>query len=144
MLALGAIVAVLGANNAMHSTPSALAQQDPCASPEPSPDPTPDPTVELSILGEQEEECIPGIGGGPRLTPSVGPTDTPEPEPTESPAPVPTSTPSGDAGAGGVAPPNTGDGTGTANASSAALLAGWLLLVVSGAGLVAVGVRRRM
>jgi hypothetical protein len=144
MLALGAFIAVLGANNAMHA-PSAFAQQDPCASPDPSPDPTADPTIELTLLGEQQEnECVPDVGGGPRLTPSVGPTDTPEPEPTEPPAPAPTSTPSGDTGAGGVAPPNTGDGSGAAHASTAALLAGWMLLVVSGAGLVAVGVRRRI
>jgi hypothetical protein len=140
MLALGAVVAVIGASNAIH-TPSAFAQQDPCASPDPTPDPTVD--IEVTILGEQENECIPDPSGGPRLTPSVGPTDTPEPEPTEPPAPAATSTPSGDAGAGGVAPPNTGDGSGTAHASTAALVAGWLLLV-SGAGLVAVEVRRRI
>lgn len=145
MLALGMFVAVLGANV---GTSAVLAQQDPCASPDPSPDPdpTPDPTVELSSLGEVPE-CDDGPGPGPRLTPSAAATNTAVPEPTDapsSPVPASTSTPTGGAGAGGVAPPDTGDGSSISNGISGFVLVAGLLLTLGGGGLVALGARRRI
>jgi hypothetical protein len=142
MVALGMFIAVAGANIATGSGPLAFAgdTQEPTADPCIQPTSTPD----FKKQGETpNDDCLPS--GGPDLTPTAGPTDTPVPEPTDAPPPPPaaTSTPSGDAGAGAVAPPNTGDGSSLADTATRAMLFAGLLLVVAGGGFVLAGARRR-
>jgi hypothetical protein len=135
MLALGICVAVLGTNIIAGGDP-VYGQQEPTADPC-----APQPTVEIDSFGDTVPiDCVPG--GGPDLTPD--PTNTAVPQPTEPPAPPPTATqPAGGAGAGGVAPPNTGDGGSITSGANLALIVAGLLLTVGGGSLVAVGARRR-
>ncbi|HET6614309.1 MAG TPA: hypothetical protein VFH62_00360 [Dehalococcoidia bacterium] len=144
MLALGMLVAVLAAGVAGGPQLTVHAGQS-TADPTSDPDPTVDPCVEIDSFGvQQPPDCNPP-GPGPRLTPSAAATNTPAPEPTQAPPTiVPTATsPTGGAGAGGVQPPNTGDGSGTRGASGSALLGAGLLLTLGGGSLVTLGARRR-
>ena len=142
MLALGMLVAVLAASTAVGGPRlTAYAGQ---ATSSAIPDPTVDPCVQIDSFSQQAPDCQP-VGPGPRLTPSPAATNTAAPEPTQAPPTVvPTATsPTGGAGAGGVQPPNTGDGSGTRGASGSALLAAGLILTLGGGGLVTLGARRR-
>jgi hypothetical protein len=143
MLACGMLVIGMAMSIATDGGQPAFAgSQSPSSSPEPDPCiPVSATPIELSNFGEVDP-CA-GPGGAPQLTPRA--TNTPAVVPTEEPpAPPPaTATPSGGAGAGGVSPPNTGDGSfGGDSAPLVALIAG-LLLAVSGGGLLAAGARRR-
>lgn len=145
MLALGMLVAVLAASTAAGGPRlTAYAGQFTSTA---QPDPTVDPCVEIdsfALSAQQPPDCNPP-GPGPRLTPSPAATDTPAAEPTQAPpSVVPTATsPTGGAGAGGVQPPNTGDGSGTRGVSGTALLVAGLILTLGGGSLVTFGARRR-
>jgi len=83
----------------------------------------------------------------PTFTATVPATDTPEPTvaPTDTPVP-PTSTatsPAGGAGGSSIEPPNTGDGASASSGIDAMALAAGALLLVAGAGSLALAARRR-
>jgi hypothetical protein len=83
----------------------------------------------------------------PTFTATVPATDTPEPTvaPTDTPVP-PTETatsPSGGAGGASIEPPNTGDGASGSSGLDATLLGAGALLLVAGAGSLALAARRR-
>lgn len=119
-----------------------------------APSPTPDPTVELTGQGVTAfgVECPTATPTTRRRTATPEPT-TPTPEPTEdAPTSVPPTTiattapptaPSGGAGGGGIAPPNTGDGSAAGDAGMMWLIATGALMALTGGGLALVGVRRR-
>jgi hypothetical protein len=83
----------------------------------------------------------------PTFTATVPATDTPEPTvaPTDTPVP-PTATatsPAGGAGGTSIEPPNTGDGASASSGLDATLLGAGALLLVAGAGSLALAARRR-
>ena len=101
-------------------------------------EPTGEGTVEVTVTER------PASTHTPTPEPTEGPTEPPATEPAEPTTAPATSTPSGDAGAGGVAPPNTGFGD-TGDSGSSGL---WVLLLggalaAAGVGATAAGLRSR-
>jgi hypothetical protein len=125
-------------------------------SPEPTADPTIDPclvtfgeSVGSELVMAQQDPCITPTEETPPKThtPTAEPTDAPDP--TEPPTtatvapPAATNTPFGGAGAGGLQPPNTGTGSGDSSSMQFLLMAGGLVALVSGAGALGLGLRKK-
>ena len=119
----------------------------PTATPDPTPCPTNTPDQSLSAQGNVT--CP-----NPTQPPRSESTDTPEPSATpaatntsppaatNTAAPPATPTPSGGAGAGGVAPPDTGSGPTDDGVSLSWMMMVGALLAAAGAGTLVYGARR--
>jgi hypothetical protein len=145
-----AVLAAIALGGLSFAAPGIVAGGNGC----PSPDPTPDPTASLQagIIQAFGEVCETPTEDEPNRTHTPVNTPTEAPEPTEPVAttapstPVPpaaTNTPTGGSAGGGVAPPNTGTGTGDASTLSSMWVLAAFALLGGGLASVAYGMRRK-